>query len=177
MKALADSAMLDVNSSGTFKGREKLPGGIYFIVSPKKEILFELLIDKIQNFSIVADSIGIPDKIAFEGSEDNTLFQFYTRFMAKEGKEIEESRASLAKAKTAEDSTRLSNRIKQLNLEIQEYRILMQCRCTGRYIGYSYHIGSILHQYTCITMVRVIIIGPGCNDHIRVPLTNFFYDL
>ena len=42
IKAVADSAMLDANSSTAFKGKEKLPGGIYFIVSPKKEILFSV---------------------------------------------------------------------------------------------------------------------------------------
>ena len=45
IKAVADSVVLDANSQGVFQGKEKLPGGIYFIVSPKKEILFEVLID------------------------------------------------------------------------------------------------------------------------------------
>jgi ABC-type nitrate/sulfonate/bicarbonate transport system substrate-binding protein len=36
LKAVADSAVLDANSTTTFQGKEKLPGGIYFIVSPKK---------------------------------------------------------------------------------------------------------------------------------------------
>jgi hypothetical protein len=36
IKALADSAMLNANSTGLFKGKEKLNGGIYFIVSPRK---------------------------------------------------------------------------------------------------------------------------------------------
>src|ERR1700712_3166303 len=56
VKAVADSVILDNNSTGDFKGAEKLGGGIYFIVSPKKEILFELLIDQEQQFSIYADS-------------------------------------------------------------------------------------------------------------------------
>jgi hypothetical protein len=54
IKALADSAMLDGNSNASFKGKTKLNGGIYFIVSPRKEILFEVLLDKQQVFSIVA---------------------------------------------------------------------------------------------------------------------------
>ncbi len=44
IKAVADSVILDGNSEGRFKGKENLPEGVYFIVSPKKEILFELLI-------------------------------------------------------------------------------------------------------------------------------------
>src|SRR5689334_20439795 len=80
LKAVADSAMLDGNSTCTFKGTQSLPGGIYFIVSPKKEILFELLLDKEQHFSILADSTTLP-RVAFNGSTDNNMFQSYTAFM------------------------------------------------------------------------------------------------
>src|ERR1700712_5257580 len=60
LKAVADSAILDHNGSCTFKGKDKLPGGIYFIVSPQKQILFEVLIDEQQHFSIAGDSTGNP---------------------------------------------------------------------------------------------------------------------
>ncbi len=50
VKALADSTMLNDSSEGHFKGKEALKGGIYFVVSPSKQILFEMLIDKDQNF-------------------------------------------------------------------------------------------------------------------------------
>src|SRR5580698_762592 len=59
LKAVSDSIVLDAAGTGTFKGKDKLPGGIYFIVSPKKEILFELLVDRDQDFSIVADTSNI----------------------------------------------------------------------------------------------------------------------
>src|ERR1700733_13568272 len=122
IKALADSAMLDDNSTGTFKGPEKLAGGIYFIVSPKKEILFELLIDKEQNFSISADSAKIPDQVQFTGSSENTLFQAYTQFVAKDGKEINSKHSALASSKNREDSAKIIAGIKQLNADIQNYR-------------------------------------------------------
>lgn len=121
LKAVADSVMLDANSTGTFKGAQKLQGGIYFIVSPKKEILFELLLDKEQNFSIVADSATLP-KVIFNGSPDNTMFQSYTAFMEKDGKAITEAQVDLKTAKNKKDSASLQDKIKQLNLEIQQYR-------------------------------------------------------
>src|SRR5580698_4353110 len=65
VKAIADSAILDLNSTTIFKGKEKLPGGIYFVVSPKKEILFEVLIDKQQNFSITADTNNLAQNLTF----------------------------------------------------------------------------------------------------------------
>src|ERR1700755_717152 len=67
VRALADSAILDGQSKGKFRGKEPLPGGIYFVVSPSKQILFELLIDKDQRFSIAADSTKLPDSAVFTG--------------------------------------------------------------------------------------------------------------
>jgi len=52
VKAVADSTVLDENSTGHFSGKEKLTGGVYFIVSPSKTILFELLLDSQQHFSV-----------------------------------------------------------------------------------------------------------------------------
>jgi hypothetical protein len=122
IKALADSAMLDGASTGVFKGTEKLPGGIYFIVSPRKVILFELLIDKEQNFAIIADSANIPDQVKFVGSSENILFQSYTRFIAKDGREITQNQSTLATTKNKADSAKSIDRIKELNKEIQDFR-------------------------------------------------------
>lgn len=130
LKAVADSVVLDANYTGTFKGKQKLPGGIYFIVSPKKEILFELLIDKEQNFSVSADSATIPD-VNFTGSADNALFQTYTRFMTNHGKAIAAAQSSLAGAKNKQDSAQITDKIKQLNLEIKKYRDDLETKHPG----------------------------------------------
>lgn len=122
LKAVADSAMLDGNSTGIFKGKEKLPGGVYFIVSPKKEILFEVLIDKEQNFSIAADTADMPNGIKYTGSSENTLFLAYSLFMAKKGKAIGDAQASIHNAKTRQDSTAIIDQIKQMNQEVRNYR-------------------------------------------------------
>jgi len=121
LKAVADSAILDGNSACVFKGNQKLQGGIYFIVSPKKEILFELLLDKEQNFSIVADSATLPH-VVFNGSPDNNMFQSYTQFMEKNGKAIAAAQTELKTAKSKKDSTALFDKIKQTNVDIQQYR-------------------------------------------------------
>src|ERR1022692_3312803 len=119
IKAVADSAMLDANSSTAFKGKEKLPGGIYFIVSPKKEILFEVLIDKQQNFSIAGDTNNLAGNLSFTGSPDNALFFAYTRSMAGYGKQINALQGELSSAKTKTDSTRILEKMKTLNLQVQ----------------------------------------------------------
>lgn len=122
MKALADSVMLDANGNGTFKGAKPLPGGIYFLVSPKKEILFELLIDKPQQFSVSADSSLLPNGVVYTGSPDNTLFQQYGRFANSTGQAISMVQSELPKAKTAKDSAAVTARIKILADKMQNYR-------------------------------------------------------
>ncbi len=122
VKAIADSAILDLNSTTTFKGKEKLPGGIYFVVSPKKEILFEVLIDKQQNFSITADTINLAQNLTFTGSPENTLFFTYTRTMAKYGESINNMQREYSAAKTKADSTRIREKIIGTNQDVQNYR-------------------------------------------------------
>jgi hypothetical protein len=122
MKALADSVLLDANSKGVFKGKDPLPGGIYFVVSPRKEILFEVLIDKQQQFSITADSATLPNNVVFTGSQDNSLFQLYTRFTNTIGSEIGKTNEEFKAVKNAKDSVRLRTRLKQLTDRMQLYR-------------------------------------------------------
>ncbi|MDR3716115.1 MAG: thioredoxin-like domain-containing protein [Puia sp.] len=122
IKALADSANLDGSGTGFFTGKTALPGGIYFVVSPRREILFEVLLDRQQEFSIVADTAGLPNNVVFTGSSDNTLFQSYSRFTGKTGGEITASQHLLASASNRSDSAVLLEKIKRLNADIQQYR-------------------------------------------------------
>jgi hypothetical protein len=122
IKALADSAMLNNSSDGVFSGKEKLPGGVYFIVSPNRAILFELLIDSVQHFSVSADTTSLPASIVFTGCPDNTIFQAYTRFTAGKGQEIVAAQKELATKRSKADSTAIREKLKTLNAELQQYR-------------------------------------------------------
>lgn len=121
MKALADSTVLDTKGHGVFKNKKTLPGGIYFLVSPKREILFEVLIDKQQMFSIKADTVNLPFSIIFTGSTLNRQFQAYTNFATKTGKSISQLSNTLARA-TSSDSVVINGRLKILSASMQHYR-------------------------------------------------------
>lgn len=122
IKALADSAMLNTNSEGVFSGKEKLPGGVYFIVSPNRAILFELLIDSVQHFSVSADTTSLPASIVFTGCPDNTIFQAYTRFTSSKGLAIVAAQKELATKRSKADSAAIKEKLKTLNGELQQYR-------------------------------------------------------
>ncbi len=122
MKAIADSTVLDAAGNGLFQGKKQLPGGIYFIVSPRKEILFEVLIDKPQPFSIRADTSNLPFSVSFTGSAINSQFQSYTTFATRTGKSIAAGNAEYASAKKASDSAAIAAKVKKLDASLQQYR-------------------------------------------------------
>src|SRR5690348_7921560 len=69
-KILADSAWFNDKSEAVYKGAKKLAGGIYFFVSPSHSLLFEILMDEQQHFTIKADSAHLED-LSVTGSPEN----------------------------------------------------------------------------------------------------------
>ncbi len=120
-KNLADSAWLNEKSQGVFKGKQKLPQGIYFVVSPNKVLLFEFLMDKQQNFSIKADTANL-NLVTITGSADNLLFQNYTRFLAQKAPQLNQLQQQLVTAKNAKDSGALKSVLAKGNKELNDYR-------------------------------------------------------
>src|ERR1700724_947739 len=97
-------------------------GGIYFFVSPRKEILFELLIDQQQQFSISADSARLPASIVFTGSPENKTFLDYTSFMNSHGKELASLQSQLLQAKSKNDSAVIKEKVRKVNEEVKSER-------------------------------------------------------
>lgn len=131
IKALADSVLLNEASSGVFKGKQRLGGGIYFIVSPRKEILFELLLDKQQHFSIQADSSRLPDGVKFIGSPENALFQSYSNYASVNGRTANDYLKQLASAKSRPDSAAISDKLKAMNEKMLRYRDSISAKNPG----------------------------------------------
>ena len=122
IKALTDSAVLDNSSKGVFQGPKALPGGIYFIVSPNKEILFELLVDKQQSFGIDADTSALPSNVKFLRSPDNSGFQQYTLFASLIGRESSRLTAAYKQSGNPKDSVTATAEIRRLGKKMDEYR-------------------------------------------------------
>lgn len=120
-KHLADSAWLDANSKGVFKGAAKLPGGIYFVVSPEKMLLFEVMMDNEQQFSIKADTSQL-DQVAISGSTENQIFKDYTNYLTEKSPELNNLQRQLAGAKSAADSARIRAALVKANNDVQTFR-------------------------------------------------------
>lgn len=135
VRALADSVTLDDQAKGTFKGSEPLPGGIYFLVTPAKQIMLELLIDKDQQFSVFADSATLPAGVKFTGSEENKLFQEYSSFTGTKGQKINALTQQLAHAKTKKDSATLTTQVKVLTGELEHFRDSITKKYPGSFLS------------------------------------------
>ncbi|HMT30597.1 MAG TPA: DUF5106 domain-containing protein [Bacteroidia bacterium] len=89
---LKDSCLADANGNFSFKGAEPLPGGIYLIVVTGKKY-FEIIVDKEQNFSVETEMDDFVSKMKIKGSNENTIFYDYLKFIGEKSKEVEPLKA------------------------------------------------------------------------------------
>lgn len=120
-KYVLDSALLQPNGEAVFAGAEKLTGGLYLIVDPKKSIFFDLVIDKEQEFSVSIDSVNFT-ATAITGSQENNFLVAYKSASAFYYRNYQQQQTALATAKTKQDSTVLLNRMNEANENMQRWR-------------------------------------------------------
>jgi thiol-disulfide isomerase/thioredoxin len=119
---IIDSAMLNDKSEAVFKGTKKLEGGIYLIGYPNKTGFFEILVDKQQKFSVIADTATISKGIKCINSPENVLFSSYQQQMASRGKEIAAAQQQLKTAANSKDSAHWTDELTKLDKEVTDYR-------------------------------------------------------
>lgn len=118
---IADTAILNEKSEGLFEGNEKLPQGIYFLVSPERTLLFEILMDDVQQFSVNMDA-GNSSNITVKGSPDNTLFAYYTRTLGEISPAINEAQLHLKNAKNQADTFAARNELRMAAARLTTFR-------------------------------------------------------
>ncbi len=119
---IIDSAKLNDKSEAVFKGSKSLQGGIYLIGYPDKSGFFEILVDKQQRFSVIADTATLKTGVKFVNSTDNLQFTAYQKEMNQRGRKINGLRESLKAAKTAADSAKITAELVKEDQEIAAYR-------------------------------------------------------
>lgn len=117
---IIDSVKLNDRSEGTFRGPKKLGGGIYLVGFPDRSHNFEMLIDKNQHFSVVADTHNLR-AIGFVNSPENISFKAYQEYMTVNGKSVD-SLYKLRSRVSAEDSIRINGQIEAINAKVKKYR-------------------------------------------------------
>jgi protein-disulfide isomerase-like protein with CxxC motif len=119
---LLDSARISPQGLATFQGKQKLFGGVYLIIYPRKNGWFEILIDKQQNFSVTTDSTDVLNRSQYVNSLDNQVFNQYQRFAQQKGIAVADLQKKLATAGNAADSASIRSQINAIGKEMQQYR-------------------------------------------------------
>ncbi|HEX2845301.1 MAG TPA: DUF5106 domain-containing protein, partial [Chitinophagaceae bacterium] len=117
-----DSIKLNEKSEGVFRGNKALGGGIYIIAYPRKDRFLELLVDKQQRFSIIADTTDPIRHRKFINSPENDAFTLYQQEMMGKGKIIDSFSTQLKKSTDAKDSTYWSAQLKKSTDDISAFR-------------------------------------------------------
>jgi thiol-disulfide isomerase/thioredoxin len=102
-KVFADSCILNEKSEGVFKSKDKLTPGIYFLVSPKMSILFDFLVDDLQQFKISADTSDLKN-VLITGSKENEMFKNYSQVVNNLFVELNQIEQNFKTANTEKDS-------------------------------------------------------------------------
>ncbi|HRP30738.1 MAG TPA: DUF5106 domain-containing protein [Agriterribacter sp.] len=117
---IIDSVAINQKSEAVFSGKEKLFGGVYMVIFPKKNGWFEMLIDRQQHFEVSTDTTDIIGRTQFVHSPDNQLFQEYQIIAQTKGKSIAALQQQLKN--NPSDAAGIQSKITLLNAEMLQYR-------------------------------------------------------
>lgn len=117
-----DSAVVNSKGIAIFQKKENLQPGVYSIVFPGKNKLFDFLVDKEQVITIKADTSDLVNKSSVIGSKENVLFQQYQKFAAAKGAELQQETEAFKNATTKADSLKHEKKYSELNSELNNYR-------------------------------------------------------
>ena len=117
-----DSAVVNSKGLAVFQKNEKLEPGVYSIVFPGKNKLFDFLVDKEQLINVSADTTDLVNKAIVTGSSENNLFQQYQKFVAEKGTGLQKEMEAFKVSKSKADSALHENNYNERNKELVAYR-------------------------------------------------------
>lgn len=119
---IKDTAKVDDQGRAVFSGKEKLPGGIYLVVTPSKKY-FEIIVDKEQDFTVETDTAAFVKNMKVKNSKENQLFYEYLNFIEKKHTEIEPLQEKLKTVKAKDSTETLKKQVTAIDKEVKDYKI------------------------------------------------------
>jgi len=114
-----DTTVLDAKCTGVFKGKEKLPGGMYFIFLPSKNY-FDILIDGNQKFKIENDTSDFLKNMKITGSIENQVFIDYQKMLSDASAKYKKLNEEYEKIKGNESKeTEIKERMKEVSKSVE----------------------------------------------------------
>ena len=116
---IKDTIGLDQNGQGVFRGNTNLDQGIYLVITPGKKY-FEMLVGRDQHFSLSASKGNLVHSLEFEGSEINTVFNDYQRFMMNQTRKKNALQKKISSEGGSQDSTKVwKEQLQEVNREVE----------------------------------------------------------
>jgi len=142
-KYVKDTVVISKNQ-GVFKGDEALAHGMYFILFPKENNFFDILIDDDQQFSLTTDTTGFFRKnLKFKGSEVNTEFRKFDKSIEGVNNEFAELTKQF-KQKDLSDKRKKELQKKAKTLEEQRRKIILDNYNNAKNSTFKSIIGLLL---------------------------------
>lgn len=121
-KYVQDTAKVDSKGHVVFQG-DSLKQGIYLVILPSKTY-FEILVTKNQKFSLKTDIKDLLGNLTFTGSQENTTFSEYQRYMVEQQKIMTQYQGKYKAVSAKPDSVKIiQEKIKELDKKVNEYWI------------------------------------------------------
>lgn len=117
-----DSSVVNAKGTAIFQGKDKLIPGVYSIVFPGKNKLYDFLVDKGDDITINADTSDLINKTEVTGSPENDLFQQYQKYVSSKGPALQKELEAYKSSTTKSDSALHEKKYKELNSELNDYR-------------------------------------------------------
>jgi thiol-disulfide isomerase/thioredoxin len=119
-----DTIKIGTDGQFVIKADSVLKPGVYLLVlKPDNNFIQVMMPADDQEFSITADVKDMVGSIKFKGSEDNTTFYDYMRFLAKQRPESDTLKSQFAKLKSNKtDSLRIVKDINAIDERVKKYQ-------------------------------------------------------
>jgi thiol-disulfide isomerase/thioredoxin len=129
-----DTTVLDQQGNGVFSGKQPLPQGMYLIYLPNKSF-FDLLISDDQEFYVENDTLDFVNNIVIKGSDENTSFYDYQKYLQKQSQKAREIQAKINASANPEESDGFKKELDLLNSEVLNYISQVIAENQGSFFG------------------------------------------
>ncbi|MEI6853538.1 MAG: redoxin domain-containing protein [Bacteroidota bacterium] len=118
-----DTAVANAKGEMVFQGKEALPGGIYFVIIPKKKY-FEFIVNKEEVFSMETDTSDFVKYMKVKGSAENKLFYEYLNYVNGNQNQFLAIKKRLDLNKGNKDSTAILNKqLEAVDQKVKDYKL------------------------------------------------------
>jgi peroxiredoxin len=123
-QSVQDTAIANAKGEVLFQGKDDLPGGIYFIILPKKKF-FEFIVNTEQKLYFETDTADFTRNMKVTGSKENSMFYDYLRYVNQKQNSYQDLKARLDKLdKGLKDSiTYYKELMTKIDDDVKNYKI------------------------------------------------------